>query len=155
MTKRSVIILSVLAAAVLLVSTAIAQLPQHNPQDLNFITVSTNVPSNVTVGNSFNVVLTMKNSANRAIFVDSIDVHDEWADGVRISAVNPPSQGEPFHIPGDNSWSYTMQQTIPPKSSLTVTFTSVAMSPGYHSGNIDVCVTYADCKVVTVSTTAK
>ena len=158
MFRRGTLIVALVAALALVLgaSPAVAQPEQHNPADVNFLSVGTAVSKSVVgVGETFEIKLTLSNSANRPIFVDSMDVHDELLAGIRIKAVNPPSLEEPFHIPIDNSMSYTMRQTIPAKGTLLVVFTCEGTKTGTASGNVDICVTYADCKYIPVSVNVK
>jgi len=82
-----------------------------------------------------------------------VDVHDEYLAGITITASNPASTMEPFHIPVDNSMSYSMKTTIPASGSREVSFTCNAAQRGTWAGNFDVCITYSDCLQVYVSTT--
>ncbi|MDP8255044.1 MAG: hypothetical protein P9M14_04790 [Candidatus Alcyoniella australis] len=128
---------------------------RHNAADLDLLNVTSSIPSKIKVGRTSELVLSLANTGDRPIFIDSIDVHDELLANMRIISTNPPSLQEPFHIPVDNSMSYTMKQTIPAGAKLSVAFEIVADAKGIHAGNIDVCVTYSDCTTISVSTKAR
>jgi len=120
--------------------------------DLQYLTGTFSGPASVSLGDQFLVVLSLTNSKGSPLPLDSIDVHDEYLTGIEIVTSSPPSTIAPFHIPVDNSMSYSMKTVIPAQGSKEVTFTCKANQRGTFSANFDVCITYSDCVKVLVTT---
>jgi hypothetical protein len=103
------------------------------------VEVSVEAPPRVARDQEFAITVRVRNTAGKPCVLDSLDVADEYLAGVAIRSSEPPFK-DTMHLPIDNSNSYEYKKTIPPGQDLVVRFRAVALRPGDHSGDIDVCV---------------
>lgn len=100
---------------------------------------SIDVPGQVSNGESFEMTVTVFNTASESQKLYSLDLADEYMSGVDVVSSDPPYSSS-MHVPFDNTESYEYMQPIPPGGSTTVVLTMQATTPGSWSGDIDVCV---------------
>ena len=96
-------------------------------------------PGQVSAGETFDIVVTVYNSAPQAQTLYSLDLADEFMAGVDVVGSDPP-YGSYMHVPIDNTESYEYMAPIPSGGSTTVRLTMLATDAGYWSGEVDVCV---------------
>lgn len=96
-------------------------------------------PALVKRGEPFNVTVRVFNDAASPQVLESLDIDDTWLDGITITSTNPPYT-DAAHVPIDNTYSYTLKQTIPPGGSVDVVIQATGVTNGTHAGEIDVCV---------------
>ena len=106
------------------------------PED---ITVAIDVPTRVAQGEVFQIVADVTNTGDETQILDSIDIGDEYIEGIAIHS-SDPMYSETFHVPIDNTMSHTMQRDIEPGETLIVTFTAEALHTGDYAGAFDVCI---------------
>lgn len=97
------------------------------------------VPALVAKGDTFDVTITVNNRADKVQILDSLDIGDDWTQGVTITSSSPPFS-DSMHVPIDNSLSYSYQEEIPAGGSLTVTLQATGVRQGTFRDDIDVCV---------------
>jgi len=103
------------------------------------ITVEIEVPTRVEVGEQFNVIANITNTGSDAQELNSIDIGDEYLEGVIIYG-SEPAYSETFHVPIDNTISHSMMHSIEAGETLSVSFDAEALIEGDYSGAFDVCV---------------
>lgn len=107
-------------------------------------------PGTVSVGESFNLLVRVRNTAGQSQTLDSIDFAEEYLEGVSIQSADP-SYSDSFSYPG--FYSYTFERSIPAGSELTVQFRAQAEQSGDFEGALDVCInTPVNCVRETVRT---
>lgn len=97
------------------------------------------VPGQVSVGETFEMTVTVYNTASETQTLYSLDLADEFMSGVDVIG-SAPAYTSSMHVPLDNTESYEYMQPIPSGGSTTVLLTMQATTPGSWSGDIDVCV---------------
>jgi nitrogen fixation protein FixH len=129
-------------AAILLVLVAIAAIAfflGHVARDPQGIAVSVASPTEVAVGQNFDLTVTITNQRPRQAFgLSDIDVSEEYLAGFTIGEVVPKAKSN-THIPFDNSRSYTFDLRIPAGQARRFTFTLRAQKEGLYRGDVDVC----------------
>lgn len=96
-------------------------------------------PAMARKGEPFEVVVTVNNSAAEPQVLESIDIDDAWLAGITLTGSSPPYGGA-MHVPIDDTWSYSYQETIPAGGSLTVRLQATGVQAGTWRGEVDVCV---------------
>lgn len=118
------------------------------PRDVE-IAVRTDDP--IAAGARFRVTVEIRNDADFAQSLDSIDVEDSWLDGLRIEASRPPWSGRETY-PGFESFAYGIE--LPAGTLRTVVFEAIGDDPGSWRGDFDVCInTGTSCETTVVATT--
>ena len=97
------------------------------------------MPSQVSAGDTFEMTVTVYNTAPQTQTLYSLDLADEFMVGTDVIGSDPPYTSS-MHVPIDNTESYEYMQPIPSGGSTTVVLTMLATIPGAWSGDIDVCV---------------
>jgi hypothetical protein len=97
------------------------------------------VPGQVSSGETFEITVTVYNTAPQAQTLYSLDLADEFMAGADVVGSDPP-YGSYMHVPIDNTESYEYMTPIPSGGSTTVTLTMLATDSGIWSGEVDVCV---------------
>jgi hypothetical protein len=103
------------------------------------IAVEIDVPTRASVGETFMITADITNTDGEAHILDSIDIGDEYLEGVVILGTDP-AYSQTFHVPIDNTMSHTLLQTIEAGETLSVTFEAEALVAGDYSGAFDVCI---------------
>jgi hypothetical protein len=108
-------------------------------QDPTGVLVTIEKPTGVTVGEEFSMVVVVKNVRPDAPFkLTDIDVADDYLKGLEIIHTDPAHKSS-MHVPIDNSQSFSFNMDIPPEETKRFTFRLRAVTPGLHSGDVDVC----------------
>jgi hypothetical protein len=108
-------------------------------QDVEGVAVSVDVPLDVKVGESFEMLVQVTNQRPaKDLTLSDIDIADEYIESFAVISTDPPSKSV-THIPLDNSMSHTFDLTIPPGETQVFTFHLRAEKPGFYRGDVDVC----------------
>ncbi|MFT5685798.1 MAG: hypothetical protein ACI8RZ_006752 [Myxococcota bacterium] len=97
------------------------------------------VPAQVSAGETFELTVTVYNTAPQEQTLYSLDLADEFMAGTEVVGSDPP-YGSYMHVPIDNTESYEYMTPIPSGGSTTVKLTMLATDAGSWSGEVDVCV---------------
>jgi hypothetical protein len=141
MVPKKVIVLGcgVAALACLAGVAAIVLFFVYMLQDVESVSVSVNGPTDVVVGQTFELNVTVINERPRDVLaVSDIDIAEDYLAGFTVLAVKPKPKSRK-HVPVDNSRSFTFRAQIPPETSETFVFTLRAERPGLYRGDVDVC----------------
>lgn len=103
------------------------------------IEVEVECPVETQRGSSFDIIVTVRNIANKPQKLVSLDVGDRYLDGVAVVKTEPKFS-ESSHIPIDNSVSHVFNETIPANGELKVVVNAKAVKTGDFSDDLDVCV---------------
>jgi hypothetical protein len=106
------------------------------------VTVSVTAPVEVTQGDRFTFVARIRNTAARRQRLVSLDVADEYLEGIAVESTTPPFS-EAMHVPIDDTVSYTYELPIPPGGEVAVVFNAYAAHAGDWAGDVDFCVNSA------------
>jgi hypothetical protein len=108
-------------------------------QDLEGVAVAVNGPTDVVVGQTFDLNVTVTNERPRNVLaLSDIDIAEDYLAGFTISTIEPRPKSN-THVPIDNSRSFTFGVKIPPKAARSFRFTLRAEKPGIYRGDVDVC----------------
>ncbi len=94
-------------------------------------------PANVQVGESFSLLVRVRNLAAQSQTLDSIDITDEYLTGIQIQGADP-GYSEVFSVLGYQS--HTFQIPIAAGTELIVQFRAAAAQAGDFSGEMDICI---------------
>jgi hypothetical protein len=108
--------------------------PFAEPTDVR---ISLEGPEAVAVGESFELLVRVSNTATEAQMLDSIDFGEEYLEGISIQSADP-SFSDSFSYPG--FYSYTFNRSIPAGGELIVRFRAEAQQAGEFEGPLDVCI---------------
>ena len=103
------------------------------------IVVGIEAPLQVTNGDEFIIVCTGKNSASKQQTLVSIDIADDYIDGIAILRTEPDNE-ESFHVPIDNTMSYVFKLPIEAGEHLEIKLHAKAVKQGDYNGYIDSCI---------------
>lgn len=118
------------------------------PEDVE---VSVEAPLHATVGESFRVLATATNTSSTSKTLVDIDIADSYLSGIVVESATPPFR-ESWHVPIDNTVSYSFDLPIAAGESATVEFSVIAAHAGDFSGDFDFCV---DSEVHCISQAAR
>jgi hypothetical protein len=107
------------------------------------VSVAIESPSEVKVGETFEIRAIVDNKDAAEANLDSIDIGDSYLEGITLESSQPAWIGDTFHIPVDNTVSHEFQAKVPPGTSFTVTFKARATKAGRFAGDFDICVNSA------------
>ena len=108
-------------------------------QDVPGVAVTVHGPTDVVVGQTFDLNVTVTNERPRKVLaLSDIDIAEGYLAGFTVSTIEPKPKSS-MHVPLDNSRSFTFGVRIPPATSRTFTFTLRAEKPGVYRGDVDVC----------------
>lgn len=98
--------------------------------------VTADFPTETTVGEEIDVTVTIVNPHDEEIEFDSIDVYDSLLEGFEFLGMTPePKNSEEYF----DFQSYFFAKALQPQESLNVVLHLKAETPGYYSGDVDVC----------------
>jgi hypothetical protein len=108
-------------------------------QDVKGVGVSVNGPTDVVVGQTFELTVTVTNERPRKVLaLSDVDIAEGYLAGFTVSTIEPRPKSN-MHVPVDNSRSFTFGVQIPPGESRTFSFTLRAEKAGLYRGDVDVC----------------
>lgn len=94
-------------------------------------------PANVQVGESFSLLVRVRNLAAQTQTLDSIDITDSYLAGIQIQGADP-GYTEVFSVLGYQS--HTFRVPIAAGTELIVQFRAAAAQAGDFGGEMDVCI---------------
>jgi hypothetical protein len=101
------------------------------------IRVEVVAPAAVKVGETFDLLVRVSNSAAEAQTLDSVDFGEEFLAGVRILSADP-SYSDSFDYEGFTS--FTFERSIPAGGELAIQFRAEALQAGDFAGPLDICI---------------
>jgi hypothetical protein len=108
-------------------------------QDVKGVGVSVDGPTDVVVGQAFDLIVNVTNERpQKVLTLSDIDIAEGYLAGFTVSTIEPRPKSS-RRVPIDNSRSFTFGVQIPPQASRTFTFTLRAEKPGVYRGDVDVC----------------
>jgi hypothetical protein len=129
-----------IAALICLAGVAVVVIFVTNvAQDVKEVGVFVNGPTDVVVGQTFELSVTVTNERPQKILaLSDVDIAENYLAGFTVSSIDPRPKSNK-HVPIDNSRSFTFEVQIPPGTSRTFTFTLRAEKAGLYRGDVDVC----------------
>jgi hypothetical protein len=119
------------------------------------VDVSIAAPRTVSIGQEFEVLLSITNTADEDQSLNSVDIENVYLEGIEVLG-SDPEYYESFGIDMDNTVSYSYEINIRPGETLVVMFYCKAISAGKFEGKMDVCInTGFNYESVDVSTTVE
>ena len=107
-------------------------------------------PNSVAVGETFSVLVRVRNTAQENQVLDSIDITLDYLAGILIDSADPMFT-ETYEIVGYQS--YTFERTIPPGTELMIQFRALARDAGDYLGEMDICINGpGNCTTKTIQT---
>lgn len=94
-------------------------------------------PAEVSVGESFSILVRVTNTAAEPQVLDSIDIQLDYLEGIRIDS-SDPAYSDTFEVFGYQS--HTLQVNIPAGQEQVVQFRATGIAPGNYRGDIDICI---------------
>ena len=111
----------------------------HVSKNVEGVAVSVNTPSDVTVGQTFQLEVVIKNVRPRkALKLSDVDISDKYLSGFSVVSAVPPHKSS-MHVPMDNSQSFTFDISLPAGASTNIVFNLRAEKAGLFRGDVDVC----------------
>jgi hypothetical protein len=108
-------------------------------QDVKGVAVGVDSPTDVVVGETFDLTVTVTNERPRKVLaLSDVDIAEGYLAGFTVSRIEPRPRSS-MHVPIDNSRSFTFEVKIPPGASSSFKFKLRAEKPGVYRGDVDVC----------------
>src|SRR5260370_12467253 len=118
---------------------AIALFFAYVSQDVKGVGVSVNGPTDVVVGQTFELSVTVTNERPRKVLsLSDVDISEDYLAGFTLSTIEPRPKSNK-HVPIDKSRSFTFGVDIPPGATRTFTFALRAENPGLYRGRLEAC----------------
>jgi hypothetical protein len=141
MNKTVVIILCVVGGLILLGLTCVGGLigfgvwagTQPPPEG---ITLDMDIPDAIYAGDTFDLVLTIRNDKPNDRTLVDVDFWSPLLDGVSVTTVDP----QPNRVDETFLSTYSFNRTIPASGEIIITFSAQADAPGVYAGDLDVSV---------------
>lgn len=112
------------------------------------IVVDISRPDRVTVGESFELVVTVRNETDREREIQDIDFYEPLLNGVIVDGVVPPASAVD---PSFGFATYTFNRSLSAGAEEVFTFSMTATTPGIYSGDLDVSID----SILSIATTAQ
>ncbi|MBK1792255.1 hypothetical protein [Persicirhabdus sediminis] len=126
-------------AICLLAIVSIGLLLNHSMQDVEGVDVTLTNKTNVQVGETFDLVITVTNERpEETLDLSDIDIYHDYLDGFTVADIQPKpksTMGDPF----GEFRTFTFASKIPPGASKDFTFTLQAQQAGIFRGDVDIC----------------
>lgn len=127
------------AGLVLLLVVAFVAWVAHISKDVEGVSVAADVPLDVVVGETFELVVNVRNERERQpLALSDIDIGEEYLVGFAVISTEPTPESS-MHIPLDNSRSFTFGVSIPAGEAKAFTFKLRAEKAGIYRGDVDIC----------------
>ena len=101
--------------------------------------VSADAPPMVAKGERFEIRAKVLNTSGKQQTLCDLDIADGYLEGIIIEDTKP-DYSEAWHIPIDNTMSYSFDLAIPPGEETVVVLTAYAAKRGDYSGELDFCI---------------
>jgi hypothetical protein len=140
MNKKKAVLLG--CGAITLIAVAIVVVivlfVAHVSKDVEGVAVTINGTTDVTVGQTFDLEVVVKNErSGKALALSDVDLSDEYLAGFTVAKVTPAAKSS-THVPIARSQSFTFDMKIPAGASQTFVFTLRAEKAGIYRGDLDV-----------------
>jgi hypothetical protein len=123
----------------LLAVVGVVMFISHVAKDVEGVGVTINSPTDVSVGETFKLDVTVRNERQgKVLELSDIDIADEYFNAFTVVSVTPTPKTE-MHVPIDNSQSFTFDRKIQPGKTQVFTWELRAEKPGIFRGDVDVC----------------
>ena len=110
----------------------------HVAKDVEGVAVTVHSPSDVQVGQTFDLEINVTNERPRKVLqLSDIDIAEQYLTGFTVVTVKPPQKSS-MHVPVVDSQSFTFDTTIAAGTSQTFTFTLRAEKEGIFRGDVDI-----------------
>jgi hypothetical protein len=137
--KALVIGCGAFALIAILVVAGLLLFVNHVSKDLEGVALTVNGPTDVAIGQTFDLEIVVKNErSGKVLRLSDVDIADEYLAGFTVSTVKPRPKSN-THVPIDNSRSFTFDVSIPPGTSQSFIYTLRAEKAGMYRGDVDVC----------------
>ncbi|ODS35791.1 MAG: hypothetical protein A7316_01340 [Candidatus Altiarchaeales archaeon WOR_SM1_86-2] len=103
------------------------------------MSIDVELPSRVEQNQGFNITVIIKNTADKAHKLLSIDIYDSYSEGIIIESSNPHYK-KSYPQAVLNAVTYDYYIDIPAGGEVKVTFTAVAVKKGDFKGALDVVI---------------
>ena len=111
----------------------------HVAKDVEGVGVTISSPTDVSVGDTFKLEVTVKNERQgKVLELSDIDIADEYFNAFTVVSVTPTPKSD-MHVPIDNSRSYTFDRKIQPGKTQVFTWELRAEKEGIFRGDVDIC----------------
>ena len=99
---------------------------------------SLSAPAKVTVGEEFDMTVTVTNPNSSSVTLDSIDIYHEFLEGFELISVEPAAKDSTdYGTLGFKSWDYGTE--LAAGQNLDIVYKFRAVKPGSYSGDVDIC----------------
>ncbi len=141
MTTRKVLLIGLGAFALMAVTAIVAIILfiAHVSEDVKGVAINIKSPTEVVVGEEFDLEISVKNERKGEAFeLSDIDIAEVYLDGFIVGFIKPTPKSN-MHVPIDKSRSFSFDHDIPADSSQTFVFKLRAEKEGIFRGDVDVC----------------
>ena len=108
-------------------------------QEPENIVIQVASPLEVSNGDQFVVTIQIENTASETQVLHSIDVWDQYLEGIAIVSTEPAFR-QSYHVPIDNTQAFEFYRDIGPYETITITLNATAIAPGDFNSFFDVCI---------------
>ena len=117
---------------------AVALFFVHVSKDVEGVAMAVNSPTDVTVGQTFDLEVVVRNDrAGKVLHLSDVDLADQYLAGFTVSSVKPTAKSS-MHVPIDNAQSFTFNVPIAAGTSNRFVFTLRAEKAGMYRGDVDI-----------------
>lgn len=108
-------------------------------QELTGVAVVVDAPTEVMVGDTFPLKVTVTNQRpTERLALSDVDIGEAYLKGFTVGIIEPVPVTT-MHVPIDDSQSFTFNTPLEPGASRAFTFNLRAAQPGVYRGDVDVC----------------
>jgi hypothetical protein len=103
------------------------------------VKVSADAPPTVAKGDRFEIRAKVLNTSSEQQTLCDLDIADGYLEGIIIEGTRP-EYTEAWHVPIDNTMSYSFDLPLSPGEAAVVVLSAYAAKRGDYSGEIDFCI---------------
>ena len=130
------LLVTVLMTSLAVLGCGLSGIDFEDPQNVE---ISVEAPTTVEVGERFEILARMRNTATSTQILIDLDIADEYLEGVVIESMEP-AFSDVFHVPLDDTMSYSLDLPVPAGDEVIVTLHVLAAKTGDFSGDFDFCI---------------
>ncbi|MGD9140498.1 MAG: hypothetical protein PVJ42_03070 [bacterium] len=108
------------------------------------IEVGVQAPIQVSKGDEFTIVASVRNTAAETQKLVCLDIADTYLDGIAVLGTEP-DYTEAYHVPISNMMSYTLDIPVAPGKQVDVHILARAVKSGDFGGEMDFCINSDTC----------